>query len=183
MVGPAALRGGVRLHAIAAALFIVALGAPLAALGAATAHAGSYVVSTCLAAPNGENNAWTPSASSGHVTAYASACDNITGSGLAARTAVDPGGTTAPFLDNATWTFDAPPGAVVTQAELSAFAYRYGSGASFAPEAWATGLSDETGGYIWGSGGLAPMWTGTSPGSYITVPVPNRKHPWLTSRR
>ncbi len=176
MIGPAALRGGGRLHATAAALLALVLITSLATLAPATAHAGSYVVSTCLAAPNGENNAWTPSASSGHVTAYGSACDNITASGLTARTAVDPGGTTAPFLDNATWTFDAPAGSVITQAELSAFAYRYGSGSGFAPESWATGLSDETGGYIWGSGGLAPMWTGTSPGSYITVPVPSRTH-------
>ncbi|HEY5144441.1 MAG TPA: hypothetical protein VII98_13160, partial [Solirubrobacteraceae bacterium] len=176
MNGPAALRGGGRLQATAAALITVALVASIAVLEAADANAGSYVVSTCLAAPNGENNAWTPSASSAHVTAYGSACDNITASGLTARTAVDPPGTTAPFLDNATWTFDAPAGSVITQAELSAFAYRFGSGASFAPESWATGLSDETGGYIWGSGGLTPMWTGTSPGSYITVPVPSRTH-------
>ena len=176
MYGPAAPRGGGRLRATTAPLFALALITALVALGAATAHAGSYVVSTCLAAPNGENNAWTAAATSSHVTAYGSACDNITASGLTARTSVDPAGTTAPFLDNATWTFDAPAGAVITQAELSAFAYRYGSGSGFAPESWATGLSDETGGYIWGSGGSAPMWTGTSPGNYITVPVPNRTH-------
>ena len=175
MNGPVARMGGAGVRVAASGLLALVLIAYSAAAGAGSARAGSYVVSACLAAPHGENNAWSASAWSAHVTAYASTCDNITASGLTARTSVEGAGTTAPFLDNATWTFDAPAGAVVTQAELSAFIYRYG-GAGGPSEAWATGLSDETGGYLWGNAGSTGLWSGTSPGSYITIPVPSRTH-------
>ena len=132
---------------------------------APNASAGEYTVYSCRADDDSRNNSWSASATSSHVTAYSDGCGSG-GGGLVARSGVEPSGSIAPAFDSATWRFDAPAGASISQLALSGRAYRASGGR------WGVGLSDQSGSYyLGGISGDAMAWesngwaTITTPGS------------------
>ena len=139
---------------------------------APAASAGEYTVYSCRADESSRNSSWSPSANSSHVTAYSDGCGSG-GGGLVARSGVEPPGSIASAFDSATWRFDAPAGASVSQVALSGRAYRASGGR------WGVGLSDQGGTYqlggissdamAWESNGWATIATPGSTTLYFGV--------------
>lgn len=139
-------------------------------LPAAPALAGTYSVDACLDSPRGLNLSWSAAFSTPSLPAYEGGCIGSSAAGLISRNAVIPGGLPVAAFASSSWSFQAPPGASISHADISVRIYRFGGGAT---DQWGVGVRDETGAYLLGGIGRTALDTGAR-GSYFDLAVANR---------